>query len=164
MKNLFLILFVFTAKIVFAQNVIFRTTVDKLRLREAPNTESRVIKTVEKETALIWLDVRSEQKMTADWKGGKATDYWYKINFCFDKKDSTAWVFGKGIEFLGMQFGTYETQIIPKSFENQWIKFEKSDSASFGKINEIKVFWEEAVNSTVVDKSKFTLFYDNGKS
>ena len=162
MKNLFLILFLFFAEIVVAQSVIFHTTVDKLRLREAPNLESKVIKTVEKGTNLLWLDVRSEQKMTADWKGGKATDYWYKVNYDFGRKDSVAWVFGKGIEFFGMQFGTYENPITPKPLESQWIKFEKSDSLSFSKVKIQKVSF--VVIDTINSEKPYSLKFDNGTS
>ena len=160
MKNLFLILFLFFAKILLAQSVIFRTTVDKLRLRESPNLESKVIKIVEKGTNLLWLDVRSEQKITADWKGGKATDYWYKVKI--DSSSSVSWVFGKGIEFFGMQFGTYENPITPKSFENQWIKFEKSDSLSFSKVKIQKVSF--VVIDTINSENPYSLKFDNGTS
>ena len=168
MKNLFLILFLFFAKILIAQSVIFRTTVDKLRLRESPNLESKVIKTVEKGTNLFWLDVRSEQKITADWKGGKATDYWYKVNYDFGRKDSVAWVFGKGIELARLEFKDFNRKdSIVYTVDNQWVRIEKSNNKAFNSLIITPVKWignPRLSEGWSLKGKPFTLKFYNGKS
>jgi hypothetical protein len=160
MKYKILIFLCLSAKILSAQEVVFRTSVENLRLREQPNLESKVIKTVPKGTRLEWSGIRSEQKVSADWKGVKVADYWYKVQ---TYQDTTAWVFGKGIEFLGLNFGTFENPKSPKSIDNQWIKIEESREYLFQKLKEIDVDWQKIDRDTIKDKSKFILAFDNGK-
>ncbi len=161
MKHKLFFLLCLSAKILFAQDIVFRTNVENLRLREQPNIESKIIKTIPIGTRLQWLGIRSEQKVTADWKGEKVADYWYKVQF---ERDTNAWVFGKGIEFLGLSFGTFENPKQPKLLDNQWIKIEKSNEQSFQKNKEIDINWVKINTDTIKDKSKFTLYFDNGES
>jgi hypothetical protein len=155
MKYIFLLFLCLSAKILLAQNIIFRTSVENLRLREQPNLESKVIKTVPKGTRLQWSGIRSDRKVSADWKGAKVADYWYKVK---TNQDSIAWVFGKSISFDGL-IGDENVQNI----DNEWIRQEKSNEVAFNKIPIIKVLWK----SNLQNKSKedihenFTLKYDN---
>jgi hypothetical protein len=151
MKNCLLLILIFLSKIVLAQTVLFRTTVEYLRLRESPNLESAVIKTINKGSELTWLNIRSEQKVSVDWKNEKATDYWYKVQYDHFQKDSVAWVFGKGIEFLGMDFGKYENPIPLRALENKWLKINQSSETEFKNQPLISVNW---IENKVVDYDK----------
>jgi Bacterial SH3 domain len=119
MKNLFLLLFLLSANLLVAQDIVFRTNVENLRLREQPNLGGKIIKTVPKETVLYWSGERSKEKVMADWNGSKVADYWYQVKF---ERDSTAWVFGKGIEFIYCQIGTFDDKdMINYTVENEWL-------------------------------------------
>lgn len=146
-----------------AQEIIFRTTVENLRLRTAPNLESTIIKTVPKGETLYWLNERTKDKTFVDWKGEKVSDYWYQVKFVEGNNDSTAWVFGKGIEFGGLKFGNFENPLKVQNLENQWIKIEKATATDFQKQVEIAVDWKKINADTINDKSKFTLYFENGK-
>lgn len=160
MKQKILFILCLLAKILFAQDIVFRTSVENLRLREQPNLESKIIKTIPKGERLQWSGIRSEKKMTADWKGEKVADYCYQVKF---QEDSIAWIFGKGIEFLGLDFGTFENPEQAKAIDNQWVKIEESEEKDFQKINETEDNWQKINTDTIKDKSKFTLYFDNGK-
>ncbi len=153
------------ANSLFAQNIVFRTVVENLRLRESPNLESEVIKTLPKGERLAWLKIRSEKKEMLDWKGRKTTDYWYKIKTA---SDTTAWVFGQGIILDGLYLGTYdEKDSINYKIDNEWIKIEKSSEKIFSSIPITIVQWIDAPskkeNEGSLKGKPFTLSFKNGK-
>lgn len=167
MKKTLTFIFLFVSIFTFAQNIVFRTSVENLRLRESPNLESKVIKTVSKGENLSWLNVRSEQKATVDWKGGKVTDYWYKV-FYDNNKDSVVWVFGKGISLYRLNIGDYDRKdSINYNIDNDWIRIIKSNKKAFSSLAITAIQWNEnplqKEREADLKGKPFTLSFKNGK-
>jgi hypothetical protein len=172
MKNILLILFLFFAKNLFAQQVHFRTDVGNLRLRTEPNLQSKVIKELPKGEVLTYLEEKSKTKETLDWRGQKVSDYWYKVQFTFNK-DSVAWVFGAGIKFDGLDYdGIYTNNLIHKRIDNQWIKVDTVSKGEFDKLRIVPMTWKPYKDKYLkkddgtekIVYKEFTLNFKNGKS
>ena len=164
MKYLTLFFLCFSAKILLSQEFIFRTSVDNLRLREQPNLESNVIKTVPKGTLLRWSDIRSEQKVSVDWKGVKTIDFWYKVKFY---KDTTAWVFGKGIELEAVYDENYKITSsenpMKYQLDNSWIKIELAHKKEFDNLPLFTTKWKSYKIKETEYEKPFGLTFENGK-
>lgn len=150
-----------------AQTIILRTNVENLRLREQPNLESKIIKTVPIGTSLYWLNERSERKMTADWKGQKVADYWYKVSTERENKDSIAWVFRKGIDLKFIEYGIdiyNKRDSFNYTLNNDWLKIEKSNSKIFNSLEVFTTKWKTYKIKEGEYEKPFTLTYENGKT
>jgi hypothetical protein len=79
--------------------VIYFTQVDELRMREAPDTKSRVITKLPMGQRLIYLDEQSEDKITVTLKGVAVEDNWKKVKLeRSSSKSITGWVFGGALK------------------------------------------------------------------
>jgi hypothetical protein len=164
MKYKILIFLCLSAKMLFAQDVVFRTSIENLRLREQPNLESKVIKTVPKGTRLQWSGIRSEQKVSADWKGMKVADYWYKVQ---TYQDTMAWVFGKGIELYTIHDKDFKAFNNIDSFDyqldNEWIKIETSNKKNFDNLPLFTTKWKKHERKEKEYEKPFSLTFENGR-
>ncbi len=164
MKQTFLFILCLSAKILLAQDIVFRTSVENMRLREQPNLDSKVIGMIPKGERLQWSGIRSEKKITADWKGEKVADYWYKIK---THQDTTAWVFGKGIELEAVYDESYtmsrSEDKMKYQLNNDWIKIEPSDKKKFDELLLSTTKWKSYQIKESEYEKPFSLTYENGK-
>ncbi len=169
MKKILSFLLLISCTIMQAQELAFRTIVDKLRLRESPNLESKVVLTIPINSYLLYLNEKSKEKTTVTWQNGKATDYWYKIRYQnfkgTEEIDTIAWVFAKGVTLSGVEFPWKNEENEENrpyyNFENQWISIKTTTRSEFDKQKLTFLKWKSYDQKE--KDSTFTLKYDNGK-
>jgi uncharacterized protein YgiM (DUF1202 family) len=73
----------------------FYTTVENLRVREAPNLKSQVLTTLKKNTQLIYLNKKSEHSEKITLRKKTYHSHWFKIKL--EKENIIGWVYGGAI-------------------------------------------------------------------
>lgn len=100
---------------------VYRTVVDELRLRERPNTESRVLMKLPLGQEVVSLDEVSDDTYTANLGGKKVTDVWRKVKLAYQTERTAleGWAFGGGLEEVVVTYDVMPDGSLQRNFDKE---------------------------------------------
>jgi len=143
---------------------IFKTVVDGLRLRAAPDPNSRIIAQLPENTCLLYLHEASAEPVEITLRNEKRSGRWYKVEVLSYEgplEDKEGWVFSGALALI--HIGPVSDNIFIKGFSNDILKVEKTTKSKFEayrKKYDYKFLRDKPLQQT---DTSFVLALGNGK-